>query len=777
MNVERGRDWRGVGLAAAMRATTVIGLSAATAAVLPQAAVAQAFQINDVRVVGNNRVDASTIMAYLQLPRGQVSAGELNAAYQRLQQSGVFESVDLTPQGGTLVVTVSEYPTVGQISIEGNARLNDEELGALIGTVPNRVYNPAQVEDDARAIAQAYQDQGRFAASVNPRIIRRQGDRVDVVFEVAEGDVVEVERLSFVGNRAFSDRRLRGVVASSEAGFLRQFIGSDTYSPERSQFDQQLLTDFYRSRGYVDFRIQSVTNEFSRERDAFFTQYNLQEGQRWTFGEVTASSAVPGLNAQEYLDLAGIRPGQVYTPAAVDSAIARMERLASQRGLAFVRANPQIERDSPNLQLDLNFALERGPRIFVERIDIEGNSTTLDRVIRRQFDTVEGDPFNPREIRAATERIRALGYFSDVQVEAREGTGEGQVIIDANVVEQPTGSITFGGSYSTDSGFGLNFGLSERNFLGRGQFLSLSVTTGTDADSAELIFGEPALFGRDLTGRIELFYDTTDFDEAAYNTRSFGFSPSVSFPISRNGRLQLRYLFSQDDIYDINDNSSPIVQRDEGEELTSALGYSYSYDTRDSGLDPTSGVLLRFSQDFAGVGGDVEFIETRVLARYEKAILGEEVNLSATLEGGAIAPLNDYTTRLTDRYFLSTRQLRGFEPLGVGPRDVEAPNEDALGGNYFAVARFEADFPLGIPEDYGIRGGVFLDAGTVWGLEDTEGFNGVQVDDGFNLRSSVGVSLFWTTPIGPLRFDLAEQIQLEDYDRPRNFNVTISTEF
>lgn len=776
MSVERGRGLRGVGLAAAMRATTVIGLSAG-AVFAPHAALAQAFQINDVQVVGNNRVDASTVAGYLQLPRGQVSAGELNSAYQRLQQSGLFSSVDIAPQGGTLVVTVEEYPTVGQIAVEGNSRLGDEELIELIGTVPNRVYNPAQVEEDARAIAEAYEAQGRLAASVNPRIIRREGERVDVVFEVAEGRVVEIERLSFVGNRAYSDRRLRRALATSQAGLLRQFIGSDTFVPERAQFDQQLLTDFYRSRGYIDFRIEGVTNEFSRQRDAFFTQYNISEGQQYAFGEITASSDLPGVDPQEYLALANIRAGQTYSPGAIDRAIARMERLATRRGLSFVRANPEVERDLPNRQLDVTFAIERGPRIFVERIDIEGNSTTLDRVIRRQFDTVEGDPFNPREIRAAAERIRALGYFSDAQVEAREGTTSGQVIVDVDVVEQPTGSLSFGGSYSTDSGFGLSLGLTERNFLGRGQYLSFNVTTGTDADSASISFAEPALFGRDLTGQIEVFYETSDYDQAAYNTRSIGFSPSLTFPISRNGRLQLRYLYSQDEISDVTTRSSPILRREAGEELTSAIGYSYSYDTRRGGLDPTSGILLRFSQDFAGVGGDVDYVETRALARYERAVADEEVNLSATFEGGAIHGINDYTTRLTDRFFLSSRQLRGFEPLGVGPRDREAPNEDALGGNYYAVARFEADFPIGLPEEYGIRGGVFLDAGSVWSLEDTDGFDGNQVDDDFALRSSVGVSLFWTTPIGPLRFNFAEQLQSEEYDEPRNFNVTISTEF
>lgn len=778
MQTGNGRFARGVGLAALMRSASMFGCLAAGMTVLPTVVQAQAFQFSQVAVRGNERVATGTILGALAIPPGQaLSAGDLNAAYQRVIALGVFETVELDPQGSTLIVTVAEWPTVQRISIEGNSRIDDAELTDLIGSVPNRVYNPSQAEADARAIAEAYELRGRLAATVVPRIIRRDANQVDLVFEVAEGRVVEIERLSFVGNRSYSDRRLRRALATKQAGFLRQLVQRDTFVADRIDLDRQLLTDFYQSRGFIDFRVESVTNEFSRERSAFFVQFNVQEGQSWEFGRVTASTNVAGVNAQDYLAVAQIRPGETYSPSAVENAIARMERLATQRGLTFIRATPQIERDSRNLRLDMNFLIERGPRIFVERIDIEGNQSTLDRVIRRQFRTVEGDPFNPREIRAAAERIRALAYFADAQVETREGTSPDRVIVDVDVEEQPTGSLTFGGSYSTDSGVGVNLGFSERNFLGRGQFLALNVSTGTDADSATLTFGEPAFLGRDLSARVELFYQTSDFDQADYNTRTVGISPSLSFPISENGRLALNYRLAEDKIFDVTTDSSPILQRDDGTAITSALGYTYTYDNRRSGLDLNSGVVLRFSQDFAGVGGDITYVETTALAGYQTQVYNEEITLRATIEGGAINPLDDQNTRITDRYFLSSRQMRGFEPLGLGPRDLAAPNEDALGGNYYAVARLEAEFPLGLPEEYGMRGGVFFDAGSVWGLDDTSGFGGVEVDDDFKLRSAVGVSLLWDSPLGPLRFNYAEALQAEDFDNTRSFNVTLSTEF
>ncbi|TRD21846.1 outer membrane protein assembly factor BamA [Palleronia caenipelagi] len=766
----------------AVRATLLCTLAAlplptGLVSLTPSAAEAQAYQVSTIDVRGNRRVDVSTVSAFLALPRGAVTAGQLNEAYQRLVASGLFEEVEIEPRGSTLVVTVKEWPIVRRISIEGNTRVDDEDLTPLLGSVPNRVFNPDQVEEDAAALAGAYEQRGNLAAAVTPRLIRRGNDQVDVVFEVAEGRVVEIERLSFVGNRSYSDRRLRRALATKQAGLLRQFIGSDTFVAEREQFDRRLLTDFYQSRGFIDFRIRSVSNQFSRERNAFFVQYNIQEGNRWSFGRITASSDIPGLNAEDYLAVSRIEPGRYYSPAAIDNAIDRMERLATQNGLSFVRATPQVTRDPRNLQLNVNFRLERGPRIFVERIDIEGNTNTLDRVIRREFTTVEGDPFNPREIRSAAERIRALGYFAEANVDSREGSTPDQVIIDVDVEEQPTGSLSLGAAYATDNGLGLNIGLSERNFLGRGQFLSFNVATGTSTDSASFTFGEPALFGRDLTGQVELYYRKTDFDNAAYNTKEVGFSPSVSFPISRNGRLALRYRIERNELEDVPDDSSPIIQREEGDQIVSSVGYTYSFDNRRSGLDPTSGIVFRFSQDFAGLGGDISFIETNALAAYQRQVWDEEVTLTATIEAGAIHTLSGDTSKVTDRFFLNSRQIRGFEPLGLGPRDLNAPQEDALGGNYYAVARLEAQFPIFIPEEYGITGGVFLDAGSVWDLDDTDGWNGMEVDDDFNLRASAGVALFWDSPFGPLRFNWTTDLKSEDYDKTRNFDVTVSTQF
>ncbi|MBU3031000.1 outer membrane protein assembly factor BamA [Paracoccus marinaquae] len=753
---------------------TALTISVPAGLLLPQ--VAAAYVFNDVRIEGAQRVEAATILSYADIARGQdVSAGELNDAVQRLQNSGLFETVEIEPRGGLLVIRVSEFPTINQVSFEGNRRIKDEELAQIAKSQSRRTYQPAQALEDARTIAEVYASQGRLAARVDPKIIRRSENRVDLVFEIREGDVTEIERISFTGNRAFSDYRLRQVLETKQAGLLRTFIRADTFAAERIPLDEQLLTDFYRSRGYADFKVQAVAPEIARERDAFYITFNIQEGPRYRFASVNTVSEIAGVDAAPFAAQNRVRRGEVYNPAVIDNTIRRMETVAIQEGLNFVNIEPRITRNASNQTLDLTFVLARGPRIFVERIDIEGNTTTLDEVIRRQFTTVEGDPFNPREIRNAAERIRALGYFADAQVQSRQGSSQEQVIVDVNVEEQPTGSLSFGASYGVGTGVGVNASLNETNFLGRGQTLGITLSTADGDQQASVNFIEPYFLGRDLRFRFNTWYSATEQWNSDYDTRSVGIAPSVEFPISANGRLELRYLLSQDKLSDVPSDSSVILQREEGERTTSALGYSYRWDTRITGLDPLTSYKLQFSQDFAGLGGDVKSVTTTALAGIESNAWRENVVFRAELEGGAVVGYDDYETWLLGRFRAGTK-VRGFEPNGIGPRDLTAPNEDALGGNYYWALRAETQFPLGLPEEYGISGGLFADAGSIWGLDDIQGDSG-PVDDGMHVRAAIGASIFWTTPIGPLRFNFSKAVLKEDYDEEQNFDLTISTRF
>lgn len=770
----KGRSF-GARSRARLLATAVFFGAATASAPMFTPAYAQAFSFSNVEIQGNDRVDAATILNYAGISRGQeVTAGGLNDAYQRIMNSGLFESVELVPQGSTLLIKVVEYPIVNVISIEGNKRLKDEKLSELIQSQSRRIYSPSLAESDAAAIAEAYRVSGRLAASVTPKIIRRNDNRVDLVFEITEGKVVENERISFVGNKAFSDRRLRQVLETKQAGLLRNFIQRDTYVPERLDLDRKLLTDFYQSRGYIDFQVLESGADVSRERDATFVTFTVREGLSYDIGNVTTVSEVEGLDAAEFEAVQKIRPGQTYSPLLIDNNITRMETLALKKGLNFIRVEPRLTRNERGQVIDVEFAIVRGERIFVERIDIEGNTTTLDQVIRRQFRTVEGDPFNPREIRQAAERIRALGFFADAQVNADQGSGPDQVVVNVDVEEQPTGSLSFGLTYSVASGTGFNIGFSETNFLGRGQKLSLAVSTASSNQNSSFSFTEPALLGRDLSFSVGAYYRTSESDYSAYDTRNIGFTTGIGFPLGEQSSLDLRLGFARDELYNYT-GDSPILaaEASQGALDTVSVGYTYEYDNRITGLNPKGGVLLRFGQDFAGLGGDREYIKTTALALAETKVWNEEVTLRAIFEGGAVTSLGGNISQVSERFF-GNGKIRGFEPNGIGPRDLGATDQDALGGNLFAVARLEADFPLGLPEEYGITGGAFMDVGSVWSLDNT---NGGAVDDSFIPRATVGVSVFWTTPIGPLRFNFSHAVKKEDYDKEQTFDLTISTKF
>lgn len=741
---------------------------------------AQQITLSSIEIEGNARIGDAAILSRAGIAPGQaLDVAELNSALQRLNDSGLFESVDFAPSGNRLVITVVEFPTINRINFEGNARINDDTLGAIINSGERRVFNPAEVERDVAAIAEAYANEGRLAARVTPRIIRLRDNRVDLVFEIFEGANIEVERLSFVGNRAFSDGRLRGVLETKQAGILRAFVRRDTLVADRIEFDRQVLRDFYLSRGYVDFRVNSVNAELTEERDGYFLVFDVQEGQQFRIGQVSATSELPGAEGEVYRDIARIKPGIVYSPTLLERDIARMERQALRDGVDFLRVEPRVTRNDRTLTLDVEYVITRGPRVFVERIDIEGNTTTLDQVIRRQFDSVEGDPFNPREIREAAERIRALGYFESAEVNTREGSTPEEVIVDVDVVEQPTGSLSFGASFSSNDGIGFAIRFAEDNFLGRGQNITANISTAEETRRYGISFTEPAFLGRDVAFGLNFDVAQTDSSFTSYETDRFLIRPSLTFPVAENARLQLRYTYEDSEMLAQDPPSNgPIIGREiaVGTQDSSAIGYRYIYDSRTTGLDPNMGYLFEFAQDFAGVGGDSTYIKTTARAVGETKVFQEEVTLRASLEGGHLS-FSDGTNRAVDRFLLGTNAIRGFEPGGIGPRDLSVSDEDPLGGNIYIAARFEAEFPLGLPEEYGIMGGLFYDIGNLYDLSDVDLSGGTVVGEGGSFRHVIGFAILWNTPIGPLRFNFTEALRKEDFDRDQSFEITLNTTF
>ncbi len=807
--------WRPIGANILCQARLLILLGFATVfgAFVTQVE-AQNYRFTSVQVDGNQRIETSTIVSYTGIARGQsVTAGELNDAYQKVVGSGLFETVEFDPRGSTLVIKVQEYPTINKINFEGNRRLDDDVLVEIVESKARRVFNPATAERDASTIAQAYSQQGRVSATVTPRIIRKSDNRVDLVYEIAEGSTTEVERISFVGNRVYSDRRLRRVLETKQATILRALFRSDNLIEDRLEFDRQVLRDFYLSRGYVDMRVLSTNAELTRERDAVFLVVNIEEGQQFRFGKITAVSEIPNVQAAMFQQALRVKPGVVYSPSLVESSIARLERLSIREGIDFLRVEPRVTRNERDLTLDVEFALVRGPRIFIERIDVEGNTTTLDRVVRQQFNVVEGDPFNPREIRQSAERIRALGFFANADVEAREGSAPDKVVIDVDVEEQPTGSLQLGGSFSTNDGFGVAIGLSEDNFLGRGQRLSLSLSTAEDSEEYVFGFTEPYLLGRQLRFDLDLGYSAADSSFANYDTERTFFNPSLEFPLSDQSKLKVRYGWNKSKMISRGVGTSGeeftgftiANEINSGSQTSSLIGVSYTYDSRLTGLNPNAGFLFEIGADYAGLGGSNEYISTRARAIAQTMVLNEEVTLRATFEGGALSWRGGNNSRVVDRFQLGPSSMRGFEPQGIGPREITdrcVPGQtcdvtagtgdiyntnDALGGNLFAVARFEAEFPLGLPEELGLKGSLFYDIGNLWNLDNVNttpsgGCSGTSCSQSIvggtgSFRQVIGFGLIWDSALGPLRLNFTHALSKESFDKDQSFDLTVSARF
>lgn len=763
------------------------GALAAPLAISPISYAVQAqTNVGSITVEGNQRIAAETVASIAALPAGRATPGQINRAVQNLYDSGLFENVEATTSGSRVIFTVSEWPTINRIAIEGNRRLKDEDLLPLVGSVSRRAYSPSQAEADAIALSQAYAASGRLAAEITPKIIRRSDNRVDLVFEVREGRIVEVNRINITGNRVYSDRRLRRAIDTKQAGIFRAFIRRDTFIPDRIEFDKQKLREFYLNRGYIDADVVSSSANLQRERGGFGVNFQVREGQQYRFGELTITSPEPEVDPELFYRELRIRANSVYDPRQVNLTLERLDNLAGDLGLNFIQAQPRVTRNDDTLTLDIEFEMVRGPKLFIERIDIEGNSQTLDRVIRREFDLVEGDPFNRRKVQQAADRIRALGYFSRVDVESREGSTPGSVIVDVNVEETTTGSLGFGLGVGSDEGLTGNVTLTEDNFLGRGQQLAFTLSTSSENRQFRFAFTEPRLFDRRLLGGVDFYFSESDLDDVQYNLRRAGFSPRIGFPIGEYSNVVVSYLIENVDLsIESGVTASPFFVDEAGSQTASGIGLRYVYDRRNSPIEPTAGFVLTLDQTLTGLGGDSKYYKAIGNAKGFTSFFNEELILSVELEGGIVKSFGGSTARASERFLIGGNSFRGFEFAGLGPRDTTTTNASGaalnapLGGNAYAIARFEASFPIGLPEEYGIFGGVFFDVGSVWGLDNPVASDGtVAASEAFELRSAVGVSIFWDTAIGPLRFNFAKPINyLEGIDTTETFNFTISARF
>jgi outer membrane protein insertion porin family len=728
--------------------------------------------IRTIQVQGTQRIEAETVRSYMQLTPGDpFAADRIDRALKNLFATGLFADVSLRREGDDLVVQVVENPIINRLAFEGNQFIDDATLEAEVQLRPRVVYTQTRVQADTKRILDVYRRSGRFAATVEPKVIQLDQNRVDLVFEINEGEETNVARIDFVGNRAFSDGELREEILTTESAWYRFLGDTDTYDPDRLAVDREALRNFYLAEGYADFQVTSAVAELSPDRDAFFITFSLEEGERYRVGTVDVETSLRDLEIESLRGLVTTEEGDWYDASEVEATVTALTDAAGNAGFAFAEVRPRAARDAENRLINLVYEIREGPRVYVERIDISGNVRTLDEVIRREFRLVEGDAFNSEKLRRTRQRIQNLGFFSTVEVQTVQGSAADKLVIDVRVEEQSTGELTFGAGYSTADGPLGDISIRERNLLGRGQDLRLDFTLSGRRSQLALSFTEPYFLDREVAAGFDLFRTETDREESSFDEARLGGTIRFGYDLSEYTRQTLRYTLVQRDVSDVSDSASQAIKDQEGKTISSILSQEIAYDLRDNRFDPKDGYILRLTNDLAGLGGDVHFLRTELAAGYWLP-LTEDLILGLTAQAGYIAGLGE-DVRVSDAFFVGGANLRGFETSGIGPRDLATDEQDALGGNLMAVGSVELSFPLGLPDEYAISGRVFSDFGT---LTDTDA-EGAQVVDEASLRVSAGAGLTWRSPFGPIAVDVALPVVSEDFDKDELFRFSVGTRF
>ncbi len=728
--------------------------------------------IREIRVEGNQRIEADTVRSYMQVAPGDAyNLERVDRSLKTLFATGLFADVILQREGEVLVVRVVENPIINRIAFEGNRKLSDDALSAEVQLKPRIVYTRTKVQADVQRLVQLYRRSGRFAATIEPKVIQLPQNRVDLVFEIYEGDATEISRINFVGNKQFSDGRLREALATKETRWWRIFGTSDSYDPDKLTFDREQLRRFYLSNGYADFRVVSAVAELTPEHDAFFITFTVEEGEEYKFGKIDVQSPYKDVTAEQLKPFLRSKEGNVYNAELVDKSIEDMTFELGRLGYAFVEIRPAVTRDKDNRTVGIVYEIKEGPRVYVERIDISGNVRTLDKVIRREFRLAEGDAFNTAKMRRSRTRIRGLGFFEKVDINQRPGSTPDKTIITVDVSEKSTGELSFGAGYSTSDSILADVQIRERNLVGTGQDLRLGFSISPRRQQIDLGYTEPYFLDRELAAGFDIFRRRQDLErQSSYSLDTTGLTLRTGFPITESLTGAVNYRIREDDIHSFAAGASPYIRREAGAKITSAIGYTLTYDKRDDRIDPRDGYVLRGSQELAGLGGDNRYIKsTATFIHYYEVF--DEVIWSNGLEGGHVQGL-DKDVDLFSRFFVGGDSFRGFKNGGIGTRDNTTG--DALGANTFGVATSELTFPVGLPNEFGIKGRIFSQLGTAFGI-DEDAVPGNTIVDSSSLRATVGFGISWTSPFGPIRVDIGFPILKEEDDRKETFRFNFGT--
>jgi outer membrane protein insertion porin family len=726
--------------------------------------------IDEIRIEGTQRIEPETVRSYMRInPGDPFDPIRLDKSLKNIFSTGLFADVTLRREGDALIVSVVENPIINRIAFEGNDRLDNDALQAEVTLRPRIVFTRTKAQSDALRLLEIYRRSGRYAATVEPKVIQLPQNRVDLVFEINEGPLTKISAINFIGNRVFSDSTLRGEITTSESAFWRILSSTDTYDPDRLSFDRELLRRFYLREGYANFLVSSVVAELNPDREGFIVTFTVEEGERHKFGKIEVTTTLRDLDPETLQQYILVEEGDWYDAEAIEDTVSNLNEAVGNLGYAFVDIRPRADRDQEARIIGINFEINEGPKVFVERIDIQGNVRTLDKVIRREFRLVEGDAFNSARLRRSRQRIQNLGFFQSVDVESNPGSSPDKTIITAEVEEQSTGDLSFGAGFSTEAGPLGNVSLRERNLLGRGQDLRLSFTISGVDSQVDLSFTEPYFLERNLAAGFDVFRTTSNQRRRAFDLERLGGSLRTGFSYNENLRHVIRYTLEQNEISDVDVDASLLIKEDEGSFLDSGISHELTYDTRDNRFDPREGLVLRLKNNITGLGGDVRFLKSSVGGAYFYSV-AEDLTLSADVEVGNIIGLGQ-DTRISDRHFIGGNTCRGFQFAGVGPRD--GPTGDALGAKQYYAGTLQLTFPLGLPEEFDIRGRLFTDVCSAWGLDRTN----TNVLDENTPRASIGTGFSWQSPFGPITIDLGYAVLSEDFDKTELFSFSFGTQF
>ncbi len=741
--------------------------------------------VQAITVTGNQRIETGTIESYMVIQQGDpFDENKINLSVKTLYATGLFQSVSIARQGNTLNVTVVENPTVDQVFFVGNKAVEDKDALAAISLKPRAVFTPAAAEADRRTLLDLYAKKGRFDATVTPNIVKLSDNRVNVVFQCNDGTQTLISRITFIGNQHFSQAKLRDVISTRQQAWFRFLSSTDQYNPQRVEYDEDLLRQFYLHEGYADFQMNSANAELAPDRKSFYLTYNFTEGPRYRVGSIEVVSSIRNLSGAQLRGLVPISKGDWFDGDAIAEGITAVSTKAQDLGYAFAQVNPFVKTDPATRLATIRLDVVQGPEVYIQRIDITGNTRTEDKVIRRELTVAEGDGYNQTKIDKSTSNLKDLGFFKDQKITNSPGTTPQQVILNAKVTEQATGQFSLGGGYSSDLGALLNAGLSQNNFLGTGVNASLNAVLAQRGTQINIGVTNPYFLDRNLIAGFDLFRTVTDSytssgSDYSYSESDIGGDVRAGYRFNANVRQAFTYTISQRDVYDIPTGSSLYVTNEQGVSSLSQISQTISFDYVDDDETPTRGLLVDLTTDFAGLGGSAKYVRLSPDATYyiplERVFGNKAWVLKFSATGGYLIPTFGYETRIIDRFFLGGDSLRGFADGGVGPHDVSTG--DSLGGQIMWSESTELQFPTPLSPDLGITGFAFIDTGATWQVPSSEIAQDGPAYDSSAPRVGAGVGIAWNTPFGLIDLSFAEPIVKQTDDQIQQFRVSFGTRF